>query len=56
MPVYMVVRKGEGRGCDYTIGCNENYELVDFPGTLAELMERQAVNTAAKARALAILR
>jgi hypothetical protein len=29
MPKFLVVEKGFGEGCDYTIGCNMNYEIVE---------------------------
>jgi hypothetical protein len=29
MPKFLVVRKGEGEGCDYTIGCNMEYHIIE---------------------------
>jgi hypothetical protein len=30
---YVILRKGFGEGCDYTIGCNMTWEIRDFDGT-----------------------
>lgn len=32
----IVLSKGFGDGCDYTIGCNKDWRIEDFDGTLEE--------------------
>jgi hypothetical protein len=31
---YLIIKNQYGTGCDYTIGCGETYEFVDFDGDL----------------------
>lgn len=30
----MIVKEGQGEGCDYTIGCNVNYCIEEFDGDI----------------------
>lgn len=36
---YLVAIAGEGEGCDYTIGCNMNYEIVEAK-SIEEVIEK----------------
>ncbi len=42
MAYYIVIMKGEGEGCDYTIGCNMKYKFVDSNLSLADLAVKLA--------------
>ena len=42
MPKYLVVMKGEGEGCDYTIGCNMLYKIVESERCLSDFVEHFA--------------
>lgn len=34
---YVILHKGFGEGCDYTIGCNMRYDIIEFDGDIEEL-------------------
>jgi len=37
---YIILEKGRGEGCDYTIGCNQRWEIVDHDGDVNLLVEK----------------
>jgi len=39
---YIVIMKGFGEGCDYTIGCNMSYEVMESDKSLADFANEMA--------------
>jgi hypothetical protein len=39
---FLVVEKGTGEGCDYTIGCNMSYDIVESDDSIEVLAARLA--------------
>ena len=37
---YAILEKGFGEGCDYTIGCNMRWKIIEFDGDIEDLKHK----------------